>query len=57
MRADRSGMVEFFENFFDVFKHFQNAFLIDHMIGGMFGGTLLLLFLVVFFLSLIRGLR
>lgn len=50
-------MVQFFESFFQVFWCFKGVFQIDHMIGAMFCGVLLLLFLVVFFISLIRGLR
>lgn len=50
-------MAGFFESFFHIFTFFKGAFQIDHIIGSMFGGTLLLLFLVIFFISLIRGLR
>lgn len=50
-------MVQFFDAFFQIFRGFRGVFEIDHMIGAMFCGVLLLLFLVTFFISLVRGLR
>lgn len=50
-------MVQFFDNFFKVFTFFKGVFQIDNIIGAMFGGVLLLLFVVALFVSLVRGLR
>jgi len=50
-------MVSFFDSFFKVFTFFKGVFSIENFIGGIFCGILLLLFVVVFFISIVDGLR